>query len=98
MNNDWYAVLDAVEQQLAQTQAALTAGTPAPAPQSTVLPSEPLPIDLGDRARSLLALSQELEARAQERLAAPRGCAPRRTRPPSRGAPARTGTFVDVGA
>jgi hypothetical protein len=98
MTTTWAAALDAIEFHLKLTQAALAAGTPPPAPINTPLPSVALPAELADRARTLLALTQQLESAAQSRLERLRGAL---AAMPSRRAPAsrpRTGTLVDIGA
>ncbi len=98
MSTTWAAALDAIEFHLALTQAALAAGTPPPAPIVTPLPPVPLPAELADRARTLLALTQQLESAAQgrlERLRAALASMPTRRMAPAR---PRTGTLVDVGA
>jgi hypothetical protein len=97
MSRAWYDALDAIEFHLLLTQAALAAGTPPP-PAQNGFPSEPLPPELADRARRLLALTQQLESTATGRLqhlqVALRSIPARRVAAPR----PRTGTFVDIGA
>ena len=98
MSGTWREALDAIEFHLVLTQAALAAGTPPPLNNNVALPTEALPPELAERARSLLALTQQLESIADGRLerlrAALRSLPARRVAAPR----ARTGTFVDVGA
>jgi hypothetical protein len=98
MTNVWCEALDAIEFHLRLTQAALAAGTAPPAPLDTPLPAVAFPAELADRARSLLALTHQVESAAQGRL--DRLTVALREMPSRRVAPARarTGTFVDVGA
>ena len=94
----WSEALDAIEFHLRLTQAALAAGSTPPPPLDTPLPTVAFPAELADRARALLALTQQVESAAQGRLerlrVALREVPSRRVAP----ARARTGTFVDVGA
>ena len=98
MTTAWAEALDAIEFHLLLTQAALAAGTTPPPPLDTPLPTVAFPAELADRARALLALTQQVESAAQGRLerlrVALREVPPRRVTPP-RG---RTGTFVDASA
>jgi hypothetical protein len=97
MTSPWAEALDAIEFHLLLTQAALAAGTPPP-PAQNRFPSEPLPVELADRARTLLALTQQLESAADGRLqqlqVALRSMPARRVAAPR----PRTGQFVDIGA
>jgi len=98
MTHAWHEALNAIEFHLVLTQAALAAGTAPPLPRNAPLPNEVLPPELAARARALLALTQQLEAIADDRLqqlaVALRAMPVRRVATPK----TRTGTFVDVGA
>ena len=98
MTNAWSEALDAIEFHLLLTQAALAAGNTPPPPLAAALPTVAIPAELADRARALLALTQQVESAAQGRLERLRVALreiPSRRVVPTR---PRTGTFVDVGA
>lgn len=98
MTNVWSEALDAIEFHLLLTQAALAAGTSPPAPLDAPLPTVAFPAELAERARALLALTQQVESAAQGRLERLRVALremPSRRVTPTR---ARTGTFVDASA
>ena len=98
MTNIWAEALDAIEFHLMLTHAALAAGTTPPPPLDAPLPVVAFPAELAERARSLLALTQQVESAAQGRLerlrVALREVPSRRVMP----ARPRTGTFVDASA
>jgi hypothetical protein len=98
MSASWQETLDAIEANLAATEAALAAGTTVPAPTGSHLPSEPLPVALAPRAQSLLVQTRRLEDRANENLERIRAkllILPGRRMTASR---PRTGRLIDIGA
>jgi hypothetical protein len=98
MSASWQETLDAIEANLAATEAALASGATAPAASAGPLPTDPLPVALAPRAQSLLVQTRRLEDRANESLERIR--AKLADLPPRRAIAARprTGRLIDVGA
>ena len=71
MSHEWRLLLDSLESDLQDYGRVLAArGVAGPVPEwAPPLPQSPLPAELADRARRLLARQQELGTRLQEAMA-----------------------------